>query len=679
VDAREFDEVPVSDSDIGDLESAVGLYREEFLRGFGVRDASAFDDWIFFTAEQLQTRLGTILFELVRRLTPIDTTRAISYAERLVFQEPLNEDHHRDLIDLYVTEGRFSAAIRQYEKCREMLARELLEEPSSDLTELYESLLGKSDRLAEPTQTGSGYLRRTILALTSLSDAFSSVGGELRRALGRVAYGSFAVAALVVGIALGAWHGMRPPSIPTILVTPFVYSYLGDPGQARPSVASTLTRFVENELISGSVMNIIGARSSRTVEGGLGDLLQLARGTVADYVVAGEILDDGVQYTVTLRLVDRWRGELLMGHDFTASDLDLVILLQAMTDIAAESIFRELGPEMTEYLTSANALLNPYCETATLLMGYHMDRMHSEEERAALYALIKENLQKDPYLREGYFIQADWYWVAAIYGVMPPGPAEELLRTALEFADESEISTDMIVTVGIYSLIYERNLYKAMERFSAAHGREPYHLPAARWYALTLAIDGRLDEANALLASMERYAPADPSLRLYEATFRYLSGDFEAAIGYAQLSVDRNDRWIGLMQQGQALLALGRNEEAVSKLESAVAVHGTMQAPKAYLTVAYSRLGRDRDARHMRASLAYDEPDDPGRSRSAALEGAVSIALGETDQGRPLIERAAEQRDPMLWLLAHDPVLGLGPELNSLILPDRDVAGIGTD
>ena len=121
VDVREFLELitkvpktvavgaPGNGEDRSEWIEAVDLYTDEFLRGFGLRDAPEFDDWIFFTAESLQTRLASSLASLVEHLTSIDTTAAILHAQRLVQIEELDEDNHRTLIELYVTEGRYSA------------------------------------------------------------------------------------------------------------------------------------------------------------------------------------------------------------------------------------------------------------------------------------------------------------------------------------------------------------------------------------------------------------------------------------------------------------------------------------------------------------------------------------------------------------------------------------------
>ncbi len=668
VDVRDFQEatgtsIPSGAVDSDDpgtiraMEAAVSLYTNEFLRGFSVDGSSEFDDWLFFTAESLQSQLGTLLGQLVEKLTPIDTTAAIKYAQQLVRLEQLDEDNHRALIDLYVTEGRFSAAIRQYEKCGEILARELHEQPSSDLSDLYESLKGKADEIPEPTEKGSGYLRKMIEVLPDLSELFASASGAVRRSLGRVSYTAFLIAVVLVGAGLGVWDARWPPKIPTIVIVPFSYFAVGESADdSRSPVADTLTRFIENELLEESGLNVRSARTAVSEQAGTDELISIGRLENADFVLHGSVLDDGAEYVVTVRLLDRWTGDLLLGQDFKATQADLGIELTVLTALVSESIYRKIGPKMTLYLISGDALLNPYCETAVLLLNYHMVRTLSEKERTQLYSTIKEHLPIDPYVREGYFIQSDWYWSAGIYGVMPPDGAAELLRIALDSTTETEESPDLDIARGIYALMYAGDPAEAAGHFAAAYRARPASVSAARWWALSLAIFGQTEEAIQVLDAVAAYSPTDPSIRLYQATFRYLSGDYAGAIEAADRSIGINNAWIGLMQKGQALIMLDRLEEAVNSLEDAVAVQDTMQAPKAYLGYAYARQGRTRDARSMRASAQFVPNDDPSHTQSEALQAVISVGLNQIDRAERELIAALEAADPALWLLINDPV-----------------------
>ena len=123
------------------LEQAVTLYRSDFLSGFTLTDSPAFDEWQFFQAEALRQACASALERLVVNLE--DNRRdeqAIACARRWAALDPLHEPAHRKLMQLYVQTGQQAAALRQFERCREILSNELGVPPSADTTLLFNQI-----------------------------------------------------------------------------------------------------------------------------------------------------------------------------------------------------------------------------------------------------------------------------------------------------------------------------------------------------------------------------------------------------------------------------------------------------------------------------------------------------------------------------------------------------------
>lgn len=130
------------DSLIKSLREAVALYRGDFLEGFSLKDSYEFDDWSFFERDRLQREYMRAL----RALSQYHDERgeydqAIAYAARILILDNLQENVHRHLMRLYYAAGNRSAALRQYEICREIMQREMGTEPLVETTELYEQIL----------------------------------------------------------------------------------------------------------------------------------------------------------------------------------------------------------------------------------------------------------------------------------------------------------------------------------------------------------------------------------------------------------------------------------------------------------------------------------------------------------------------------------------------------------
>lgn len=137
------------EEDLSQLEAAAELYRGDFLDGFTLRDSVAFDDWQLLQAQSLRREMESLLEILVSRLSREGKWEAaLTYAHRWLALDPLREEVHRWLMQLYAWSGRQNAALRQYRECVRILEEELGVPPLAETTEVYQSVQEK--RLAAP-------------------------------------------------------------------------------------------------------------------------------------------------------------------------------------------------------------------------------------------------------------------------------------------------------------------------------------------------------------------------------------------------------------------------------------------------------------------------------------------------------------------------------------------------
>ncbi len=123
------------------LERAADLYRADFMSGFSLRDSPAFDDWQFFQGEGLRSQLADALPRLAERYAEGGQWEAaIQSARRWHSLDPLQEEPHRRLMQLYAQAGQRSAALRQYQECVRILEAELGVEPEPATQALYARL-----------------------------------------------------------------------------------------------------------------------------------------------------------------------------------------------------------------------------------------------------------------------------------------------------------------------------------------------------------------------------------------------------------------------------------------------------------------------------------------------------------------------------------------------------------
>lgn len=123
------------------LAQAVTLYRGDFLTGFAVAQAPAFEEWQRQQSERLRALQLAALRQIVhRQLAQDNLTAALATTEQWLALDPLDEAAHVQLMQLYAGTGQRVHALRQYERCVQGLQREVGASPLPSTTTLYHAL-----------------------------------------------------------------------------------------------------------------------------------------------------------------------------------------------------------------------------------------------------------------------------------------------------------------------------------------------------------------------------------------------------------------------------------------------------------------------------------------------------------------------------------------------------------
>ena len=158
---------------IGELETAVDLFRDDFMVGFTLRDSPNFDEWQYFQSEQLRRTFFGVLERLIGEFQARgEWDKAIGQARRWLALDPLREEAHRTLMALLAWAGQRPQALRQYRDCVRILDEELGVGPLPETTDLYHAIQENqlSPPQAVPTlpEAGAELTNAAALQLASL-------------------------------------------------------------------------------------------------------------------------------------------------------------------------------------------------------------------------------------------------------------------------------------------------------------------------------------------------------------------------------------------------------------------------------------------------------------------------------------------------------------------------------
>jgi predicted ATPase/DNA-binding SARP family transcriptional activator len=136
------------------LTTAVSLYQGDFLAGFSLRSAADFEAWALLEQERLRQMMLAALADLTAfHLQRGQYEEGIGYGRQLVGLDPLLEEAHRQLMQLYAQNDQRAQALAQYEQCRQILEDELGVEPDEATTALFEDI-----QAGAPGSRGAGVI-----------------------------------------------------------------------------------------------------------------------------------------------------------------------------------------------------------------------------------------------------------------------------------------------------------------------------------------------------------------------------------------------------------------------------------------------------------------------------------------------------------------------------------------
>jgi DNA-binding SARP family transcriptional activator len=149
-----------------DLHTVTDLYTGEFVAGLGIR-SEPFEEWVWVERQNLRNlALDCLLRALDRAEKHQNPERAGCIARAILDIDLTDETAHRALMRGYWETGRKAEALKQFKRCREILARDLDTEPSSETCDLADRIrvVRRKPLRKMPLSTPAGVAPRTYQA-----------------------------------------------------------------------------------------------------------------------------------------------------------------------------------------------------------------------------------------------------------------------------------------------------------------------------------------------------------------------------------------------------------------------------------------------------------------------------------------------------------------------------------
>jgi DNA-binding SARP family transcriptional activator len=104
-----------------------------------------YDDWALRERERLRlVYLKDLEYLMNYYKDRQDYSKSLAYGQKILEQDPLHEDIHREMMRLYMENGQRAHAVRQYQICQVHLAAELNIPPMEETQQLYQKILSET-------------------------------------------------------------------------------------------------------------------------------------------------------------------------------------------------------------------------------------------------------------------------------------------------------------------------------------------------------------------------------------------------------------------------------------------------------------------------------------------------------------------------------------------------------
>jgi len=384
------------------------------------------------------------------------------------------------------------------------------------------------------------------------------------------------------------------PSLPLIAVLPFA-NHSGDP--KRDYLADGITDSLISDLARALPgISIVSRDTAFTYKDRGADGRDIGRELGVRYLLEGSVASEKDRVRVNTRLVETKEASQLWAERF---DTELQSILQVQDEIVSR-VSRAIGLQVVDLEARRSWRERPDSAEVIDLVLRGRAVLNLPSSRATMIearGLFEQALKAEPASADGL-----------------AGVATTLV---FEFLN------------GYYEADGDERLGQAERLLNHALAIKPRHLMALKANAALRRAQGRFDDAIAAAEAIIMENPGEPwAYKEIGLSTLYLGKPEQALDWFAK--ADRMGprdpaRWTWLDSRGHALLLLGRDEEAIRALISALDANPKNVSSHAFLAAAYALVGRSEEA-HA-ALAAYLERHPGTRVSTFRTRSPVPLAL----------------------------------------------------
>ena len=412
-----------------------------------------------------------------------------------------------------------------------------------------------------------------------------------------------------------------------------------------------MTEEIINALTKIEALRVASRTSAFAFKGKDEDVRKIGAALGVKAVLEGSVRQAGRKIRITAQLIDVADGYHLWSEKYDREMEDVFAVQDEIARAIADVLkVRLLPAEATRLAKRSTGDVEAFND---FLKGrYFFNRREAPEAIVE----FERALKRDPSYTEAYTGLADSYCIYGFYGGISTLEAFAKARAAAEKARELEPdSAEVHVSLGLVEHYFGWSLERQEEHLRRAMELEPRSAAAYTWLALRLCFENRVEESLELARRAVELEPLSANIQTNVGWAFVGARKYEDAVKEFRRALHIDPRApYPLWALGLAYRLLERHNEAVASLEKAVEV--TVKRQSFYLGMlgaAYAAAGRRPEADALLSELQARSQREYVAPHHLAF---IHIPLGDIDQAFACLERAASDRNCLMWWLREYPI-----------------------
>jgi len=432
------------------------------------------------------------------------------------------------------------------------------------------------------------------------------------------------------------------PAIDSLAVLPFTNAS-ADPEMEY--LSDGITESLINRLSQIPSLRVVPRSTVFRHKGRDVDPVKTGRQLKVRAILTGKIQQRADTLYVQAELVDVRQNAQLWGDRFNRRGADLLDVEDEIAQQIAANLRLTLTGEERERLARRDTE-NTDAYHLYLKGRYYWGKRTPPDLKKSI-GFFEQAIAGDADYALAYAGLASAYVVMTVFDIGVPTDLFSKAKTAALRA--LEVDRDLPEAQAEMCLIratLDRDWVAAEDAIHRAMKRPPGYWLAYDHHAMTLAAQGRFDEAIAQVRRGQALEPLSVVVHHHVAWIHLLARRYDEAIAECQTAIDMDPNFpMAHLWRGVSLEQQGQYDEAIASLERAVAYTRGASIAVAALAHACAAAGRIDEARRHLSDLLHPEPGRYVQHYGVAL---VFAGLGEFDEAMRWLEHA--YRDHSFWL-----------------------------